>query len=356
MKYSMLSKKTVIFIRMVLTVIVIWLLLRYTLRWFLPFIIAFALARILEPAVLLLCRRLKLPRSVVSALSTALVFTTLIALVVITAVRVAAELSSLAGRLTDISGGFPGAVSMLFIRLRGLIESAPTELQAPIRSALDGLPLKAAELAATLSKGIIRHFSVILTAAPKTLLFVFTCVLGTFFISATYPQTTDFISRQIPARIHAPLRDIRADLRQTSGKWLRTQLVLSAVTFCQLFLLFFILRVDFTAMLALLVTLADLLPAVGTGVILLPWAVFCAAAGDTKRTATLFAGFVVILLVKSILEPKLLSGGLGLPPVVTLMSMYIGLSAFGVPGLVILPVALVAAKRLYDRGYIRLWK
>ena len=355
-----MGKKAAALLRITVFILIIWLLqrgaLHAALRWTLPFIAAFCLARLLEPVVQRLCKRLRLSRVVASALGTLLVFAAAIALVSLLVACAAYELSAFEGRLAELSVRFPETVTSLFLRMRGMIEAAPAELQAPIRAALEGLPGKATELAATLSKWIISRLTAILSAGPKIILFMFTCALGTFFISSTYSRVSAFMMRQIHERYHQPMREILSELRRTSGKWLKAQLILSGVTFCELFVLFCALRVDFAVSLAIIIAVADMLPAVGTGIVLIPWAVFSFATGNSKNAGLLFAGFVVIVLVRNILESKLLSTGLGLPPIATLIAMYVGYMALGVLGMAVLPIALIMLKHLHDHGYIRLWK
>ena len=352
MKDCIIGKKATI-IHAAVIITLVWVLLRFALRWFLPFVAAFFLAWLIEPVVRFVCQRLKLPRGVASAACTVLLFAAVIALTAIAAARLLTLLSTVAQRMSGGYGGLSETAALLYSKLRGLIEAAPPELQAPLRETLLELPARAAELVASLSKRIISGLSEILSAAPKILLFAFTCALGTFFISGTYSQVTGFMARRVPSRYRSPLHDIRTDLGCFFGKWLKAQLILSAVTFCELMVLFCVLRVNFAVVLALVIAVADLLPAVGTGIVLLPWALWCLLAGHMPRAVLLFLGFVVILLVKNILEPKLLSAGFGVPPLVTLIAMYVGFSALGVFGMVIFPIILVLVKRLYERGYIR---
>ncbi len=349
-------KNAIFLLRAAVTILIIWLLLRYALRWLLPFIAALGIARLLEPVVSMLCARLKLPRPLASALCTVFVFAAAIALVSLIVARASYELTAFARRLAELSGGLSEAVASLFSKMRGFIESAPKELQAPIRSALEGLPGKAGEVAASLSKWIISLLSGILSAGPKILLFAFTCALGTFFISSAYSQFTGFIMRQIPERHHAAMRDIRSDLRRTTGNWFKAQLILTGVTFCELFVLFCIMRIDFAILLALAVAVVDMLPVLGTGIALIPWALFLLVSGKAPQAILLFAGYAVILIVRNILEPKLVAGQLGLPPVAALIAMYVGFQTLGVRGMAVFPMVLIMLKHLHDRGYIRLWK
>lgn len=343
-------------LRAVLAVAAIWLFARYALVWLLPFIAAFLLARALNPVVSMLVTKLRFPRAVASALCAVLVFASAIALVTLCAGRAVYELTALAGRLTELPGGASETLSLLLKKLQGLIAAAPEELQSYIKTAIEGLLGKTAEIAGSISKGIFSFLSAILTAGPKILLFTFTCALGTFFISGGYSEITGFILRQIPHKYHRAMRDIKNDLLRTFGKWIQAQLMLAGVTFAELLVLFTILRIDFAIVLALIVAVVDMLPVVGTGIVLIPWGIYSLIIGQTPQAALLFTGFAVILLVRNILEPKLVAGRLGLPPIAALTAMYVGFCVAGIVGMALFPIGLIMLKQLNDKGYIRLWK
>ena len=142
MKDSALGKKAATLLYAAVTILIIWLLLRYAVGWLLPFIAAFCLARILEPAVRLLHTRLKLTRSVAAALCAVFTIAALATLISLIVARATFALSAFARRLAEPSGNFPEKAAALLHKVRDIIDSAPIELQIPIRSALEELPGK----------------------------------------------------------------------------------------------------------------------------------------------------------------------------------------------------------------------
>ena len=98
------------------------------------------------------------------------------------------------------------------------------------------------------------------------------------------------------------------------------------------------------------------LPVFGTGTVLLPWAAACLLLGQAPRAVALAALYAVISAVHSFLEPKVMAAQAGLPPLAALAAMYAGFRAFGVAGMILLPVALLFVKQLHDQGYVGLWK
>jgi predicted PurR-regulated permease PerM len=119
---------------------------------------------------------------------------------------------------------------------------------------------------------------------------------------------------------------------------------------------FLILRVKFAVVLAFVVAIIDLLPLLGVGTILIPWAVISFASGDYSRGVFLIVTYGVIAVVRNIVEPKLIAGQIGLPPIATLLAMYVGFCAIGVLGMALFPIGLIMLKHLNDRGYVKLWK
>ena len=64
----------------------------------------------------------------------------------------------------------------------------------------------------------------------------------------------------------------------------------------------------------------------------------------------------VISVIRQFIEPKVMSKSMGTYPLVSLMSIYIGLKLFGVVGMILGPVISVVIIYLNDSGVIHLWK
>ena len=86
----------------------------------------------------------------------------------------------------------------------------------------------------------------------------------------------------------------------------------------------------------------DFLPFLGTGIIITPWAIYCALTGDYLSVVVLVITYFVSLLAHRLLEPKLVSDNIGMSPFATLLSMFIGYRLIGVLGLIVgIPVGMI---------------
>ncbi|MDR0445603.1 MAG: sporulation integral membrane protein YtvI [Oscillospiraceae bacterium] len=334
----------------------LWLFSRLALQWFLPFITAFFISRAIEPAVLFMTNRLRLNRALASGICSALILAAAVAAATLAVGRIIFELTAAAKNIPRLLALTPELIAELGARVRGAIASAPPEAREYITYATEEALRRGAEALGALSKGIITYISGILSGSPGFLLFILTAAVGTFFISGGYEEFTAFFLRQIPERLLSRLREVKTELRRTAAAWARAQLVLSGVTFLELTVLFCALRIDFALLLALAVSLIDMLPVLGVGAALVPWGVFELARGDAARAITLLAAFGVIVTVRGVMEPRLVGRRIGLPPVAQLIAMYSGFRAAGISGALIFTFGLIIVKLLNDKGYIRLWK
>src|SRR5699024_9383370 len=111
-----------------------------------------------------------------------------------------------------------------------------------------------------------------------------------------------------------------------------------------------IIGVDRAVLIALGIAVFDILPVLGTGGIMLPWAAIRALAGDYRMAISLFVVYLIITVIRNIIEPKIVGQQIGLHPVVTLISMFVGLQLFGAVGLFGLPITLSLLRNLNDNG------
>ncbi len=119
------------------------------------------------------------------------------------------------------------------------------------------------------------------------------------------------------------------------------------ITFFELWIGLSVLKIKNAYLWALVIALIDFLPVLGTGAVMIPWAIYCALSGNTALAAGLAVLYLVITVVRNFVEPKIVSQQIGINPLFTLFSMYLGLKLFGGAGLVIFPIILIVTIKYY---------
>ncbi len=99
------------------------------------------------------------------------------------------------------------------------------------------------------------------------------------------------------------------------------------------------------------ISIFDALPALGSGIILIPWGIFSLIKGNWYQAAVLFTIYVICQLVHEIVEAKILGEKIGIKPVFTLISMYVGTELFGVAGFILGPFGFLMIKNFVQSQY-----
>lgn len=333
-----------------------FLLFRFLLPWLAPFLLAFLTAHLIEPIVRFLMKRGKLQRGFACVVCSILVLALMITMVGFLIGRLLSGISSFVQNLPDLVGQMSYGFSQMDGAIHRFVIAAPVETQDIIQSAIDGFTAMVTELPAALSTRLLGVVASMATGFPRLFLFTITYAIGVLFISIGYPQVTAFIRRQIPDKWRERARTLRQDIAQTMIKWCRAQVMLIGVTFVLLTISFLILRIPYALLLAVLIAIIDALPVLGTGTVLIPWAILSALGGDVTLGVGLGITYGLVSITHSFMEPRLVGGQLGLHPVATLMAMYIGFASVGVVGMITFPFLLILLKQFHDRGHLRLWK
>lgn len=333
----------------------VWLSVRFLLPWGAPFLLALALAALLEHPVRALVRRGWRRGAASALLSVAALSAVLMGLFRLGS-RCLSALTELARRSPELVSGMAQGIGRLEGRLLAWIDSAPPEMAEVLRSALDGLAEALYGVPALLSQSALDAASRAAQYSPDALLFAVTFGIGTYFFSASFPRVMRFLERQLPEEQKRRLEDLGRDLRGSFSGFLRAQLLLMVLTFCELLLAFLLLRVESAFGLAALTALVDALPVFGTGTVLLPWAGGCLLLGDSGRALGLAVTWALVNIVRSAAQAKLLGDQIGLDPLASLIAVYVGWKLGRVWGMLLCPLVAVTLQQLNDRGVVHLWK
>ena len=128
--------------------------------------------------------------------------------------------------------------------------------------------------------------------------------------------------------------------------------LLSVICFVELMIGFKIFGIQDAVFIALLIAIFDVLPVVGSGGILVPWGLIQLAMGDPFVGIGLVILWIVIVVVRQVLEPKIVGSQVGLYPLVTVATLYIGLQLMGGLGLIVAPVYVLVCKKLREEKLV----
>ncbi len=322
----------------------------------LPFLIALAFSALTEPLVQRLCRRIGVTRGFAACAVTTALLALLGGSLGCLIVQLTAELLAWSGQLPETAARLPRLWNRALDHMDGWYNAAPPLLRGTLDALAQRLSDAAPQLIGSAGERLMGLLSSLAARLPDIGLFLITTVLAVCFTSLSYPAILAFLKRQLPPVWQQRCHRLAQCCRSTLLKWLRAELLLILATFSILLAGFLWMRLDYALLLATIIALVDALPVLGTGAILFPWAGVSLLLGQPERAVALIALYSVVLLTHSLLEPRLLAGQAGLPPITALLAMYLGFHLMGVGGMVFFPILLLLIKQLQDAGVIRLWK
>jgi sporulation integral membrane protein YtvI len=165
-------------------------------------------------------------------------------------------------------------------------------------------------------------------------------------MSSTYPNVKQFISNLFPNRWYVSAQAISEDLGAAIVGYLRAQAILVSVTAFSTIGGLLLMGNRYAVTLGVLAGLLDIVPIVGTGFLFVPWIVGLFVMGSFAEGLKLLVMWIVTVTVRQFLEPKVLSNGIGIHPLPTLISMYVGLQLLGGIGLIVGPALVICYEAL----------
>lgn len=335
----------------------LYLSFRFAFPFFLPFLIAWLISLAVRPLAEGLARRTGLSKSLCAALLLLLFLGGALFLVGASVWRLVLELQHLLERLLSEGGGVDDWVEESFdffdavtSRIGFLRHIGAGERFAAFRDAFNkAVADMIGSLLTSLTAGIPAFLTGLIAALPSAFLVTFVTVISSFYFCIDGEKIANALCRCLPSSMQRRIPAWKQGLKRISWRYLKAYLLLLLLTFAELFLGFSILRVDYAFLLAILIALVDLLPVLGVGTVLLPWAVVLLIQRNFYMGFGLLILFFAVLLLRQIAEPKLIGKSLGLHPLLALFAGYAGWWLLGFWGLLLGPFLALFCKTLFEQ-------
>ncbi|EKY26531.1 hypothetical protein HMPREF0216_01716 [Clostridium celatum DSM 1785] len=148
------------------------------------------------------------------------------------------------------------------------------------------------------------------------------------------------LNRILPYNVIYTIRKKRDNLREV----LKIEVILVFICMIITIIGFLILRIPNAIFLGVVCGILDILPYVGTIIVFIPIIIYNIIIKKYLLVIGLIALYLLLQIVREILELKYLSYKLDIHPLVVLLSMYIGAESFGIIGILVGPIYCLLAK------------
>ncbi len=231
-------------------------------------------------------------------------------------------------------------ISLVYNWCSQMIQQLDPSLSSTLSVLLESAFSALKNLISYLSTATVSLVSGIATGVPNLVLSLLAMIFSTIFVVGDYERIYTFTQNYVPASIRGIISKVRFYLTNTLFVVIRSYVLIMLLTFVELSILFTVFGIQKAFLKAALIALFDVMPILGTGGIMIPWFVISFALGHTAQGLKLLIIYVIVTVVRNYVEPKIVGAQLGLHPIITLVSMFIGLRLFGFWGLFGLPVGI----------------
>ena len=328
-------------IRMILVLLIV-LALRYLvpplLGLLMPFALALVVAWVLNPLVKSLQKRLGLSRGVLSLLLILLAFAVAGGILFGLGHSLVSEISSLIDNWEGIWESLQGGILTIGEELDKFLAYLPDEVETFVNESLDGLNAWLSVWVNDAMVGMGTRAKDFAFSLPSFVVALIVFIMATYFITADYPHLRFLVTDKMPGEV----RDFFSRVKHTAlgafAGYVRAEVIISIGVFAILLAGFLLIRQPYSVLLAVLLAVLDFIPIIGSGTVMVPWAVIDVLTGNWVHAVGLMVVWVIVCVFRRVAEPKAVGSQTGLSPILSLVSMYVGMRLAGVLGMILGPV------------------
>lgn len=335
------------YIKLIIVTAVVYFSLKYLLPMFLPFLAAYFLVYLLRPIVRLFNKRFRINRKVSSIILLGILVTILglaIGFIANAAikqiknfccnyVKYEKKLDNMTDKACDVLERYSG------------IESR--EIKEYVDKGIDSIS-EIGKSTETVNKVMNKSISTVILIG-EIFVFVLTMIISSYYmLNSDDDSKNNSKNDNEKSVIYKDIRRLTSKVGHVCIAYIKTQLIIMSITSVICFISFMLIKNDYALLLALIVGFLDALPLIGVGLILIPWGLVYIISGNYVNAAIILITFVICYLVREFIEPRLMGNQIGITPLVTIISMYVGYKVFGVIGVILGPVGYILINTLME--------
>ncbi|SHI49937.1 sporulation integral membrane protein YtvI [Lutispora thermophila] len=325
--------------------------LKIIFQYLSPFIIALLISFLIKP-ISKIFTSMKLGKGISVAISLLLVYGALFALLTLGLSKGISELNYLTSTLPLYSDAIYKYITDLSRQAQNIYIQLPPEVTTYAIETAKSLLDKMGVLLTNTAKYAVNT----LYSLPKLgILFIITSV-ASFFFAKDSDKIEDFIYRQFTPNWRSKLSSLKKNLLSSLVGFLKAQLILLTMTFMESLIGLNIIGVKYALIISIFVSLVDILPVLGTGSVYVPWAIVSIIIGKYRLGISLLVLYAVIIVIRYMVEPKVVGQQLGIHPLISLISMYVGAKVMGPIGVILGPTIAVTIKATQNVGILPKFK
>lgn len=326
----------------------------FLISLFLPFLLGYLFSMLVNPLADTMQKKLKIPRGLSAVLVIILIVGILGGVITFAVWKIVDESRMLYTQFPVIYENARNSIHALGEKFSNIYVSMPENIQQSFTALGESISNKAANFINTKSSPVVDHAGNFAKALPSVFVAVIVFILSAYFMvsenKTVHNVVHSLFHRIFSERFYERMSAVKQELKKYLGGYIKAQGILMVISFIIMFIGLTVLQIDYALLIALCVAIVDALPFFGSGLILWPWMLIAFLNGNIKLGIGLVIIYLAVTIMRRFTEPKLVSTGMGLHPILTLMSMYVGYKTLSIGGLILGPIILMIIISFYKSG------
>lgn len=325
----------IIYITLILGII--YLIYKYLFSALMPFIIGFVLAYL----SLLISNKIFKDKNnkFTKIVSLLVIYLLIIVVVVLLTLFITDEFVGFISSLPSLYKTYlDPLITSLEKNLNDLNGAMPSDVRNILSQSIDGIFETIKNLVTSFSTSVVSIVTSIITYTPTLLISILVTIISSFFFIDDYDNIVNKIISIIPIKAKNELSKIKDFIVNNVFEVIKCYGLIMFITFVELSIGFLILKIQNPIMLAALICVVDILPVLGVGTVLIPWGIVALFLKNYFIGIGIIVLYLIITIIRNIIEPKFVGSTLGLDPLLTLVAMIIGMNLAGIIGLLSAPL------------------
>lgn len=331
----------------------LYVVVGYSFIYVYPFIVAGCIAYMLHPVVTFLEKKWRFNRTVALFFILSLVFTAILCIAYLLLQRIILEATTLihhipiyANALMEMLENVTASILPYYNRFATwfpFMEESEQISESFIAELVEQMSNTAVSI---FSDGIQIMTNIFSSFSYVAIVFIF-ILLFVFILTRDMHDVIHFYESITPHNIQNKIADIIFQLKTTTLRFIRAQLIITAITSLIVFISLMLFHVEHLFTMTLIVFIVDFIPYIGVGIIFIPWMLLTFFTGNYVLTIQLAVMYIFIIIIRQLIEPKILATSLRIHPLVALTILFIAIQSLGLIGFVLAPMFLISFSALY---------
>jgi len=335
-----------------LAVIVSSIVIVLAFKYFLPLVIAIVISILIDPIVTYLERKLEFDRATLTIIVLAAIFCLVGYISLLIIARFTFELARFINYLPTQKNQFNALIDRAYLYVSDFFAMVPEDVITYLKANLNQILSTISGSLTNLYSFLVNKIGMVPNLLINLLVVIIFIFLFSYFLTKDRDRIIHTIKSLFPEQLQEKVKSVQLELVFSFFRLIKAQIILVLISTIITIAGFYILKVEYALTLGIICGILDVMPLFGPSLIFIPWIIYLLIIGNVNLAIGLLILYIIILGSRQLLQAKIIGRNLGLDPLLTLLSIYLGIKLFGLKGLFVWPLVVVVVRALLHSGII----